>query len=259
MKTTFKYAALAASTLLWLAGPAPAADTAAKTDGAAQALALCLEQPLIAQLSGEWWQWAMSIPLNISPMMDPVGTNARIGQVAPVWYLGGSYTGTPDAPVVRSNSVPGDRALFFPLVNTIWWTTVGDPPWNKPYTNTSVNPPVVYKTYEQFYRAGAAAWINSATTSCTVDGKKVPGIRAKSPVFSICPDDSMADFFGSNMHGVQGPAIADGIYVLLPPLRAGQHTIRFTASAPNPPWPDFTLDVTYHLTVVALQGGLGTK
>ena len=41
-----------------------------------------------------------------------------------------------------------------------------------------------------------------------------------------------------------GPAMTDGIWLMLPPPKPGQHTIHFTAHRSG-----FSLDVTYHLTV----------
>jgi hypothetical protein len=46
--------------------------------------------------------------------------------------------------------------------------------------------------------------------------------------------------------GTYGPTVDDGVYVMLAPPAVGEHTIRFTAAAPDGTW---RLDITYHLTV----------
>src|SRR6516162_4753678 len=34
----------------------------------------------LKQLSGEWWQWALSIPTSVNPLADATGDNAFVGQ-----------------------------------------------------------------------------------------------------------------------------------------------------------------------------------
>jgi hypothetical protein len=54
--------------------------------------------------------------------------------------------------------------------------------------------------------------------------------------------------------GTYSPAIDDGFYVTLAPLGVGQHTIHVTgATAGCPLQPAFSVDVTYHLTVVPVD------
>ena len=45
--------------------------------------------------------------------------------------------------------------------------------------------------------------------------------------------------------GTYGPSVQDGIYLMLPPLPAGHHTIQFSAAGFHGWW----LEVTYHLKV----------
>jgi len=49
--------------------------------------------------------------------------------------------------------------------------------------------------------------------------------------------------------GSYGPTVDDGIYLMVAPLRPGQHTVHFTAASKDSWAGDFSLDVTYHLTV----------
>ena len=43
--------------------------------------------------------------------------------------------------------------------------------------------------------------------------------------------------------------VADGLWVTLPPLSKGEHTIHFEMSAPSVGEEGFSQDNTYHLTV----------
>jgi hypothetical protein len=82
------------------------------------------------------------------------------------------------------------------------------------------------------------------TTS--VDGvvlQNLANYRFSSPVFSYTLPDN-------NIEGVPAqtvtPAVADGYYLMLAPLSAGQHQIHFTGGSPLL---NFSLDVTYNITV----------
>lgn len=83
----------------------------------------------------------------------------------------------------------------------------------------------------------------------TLDGKPLRMQRVQSVVFEISlPKDNIYDtVFGWSPcpQGVYSPAVDDGYYVLLLPLKKGSHTLTFHAD-------DF-LDVTYNLIVVPVK------
>ena len=84
-----------------------------------------------AQWAADWWNWALSIPAEINPAADPTGTNAAVGQHGPVWFLAGAVGSGPLA-VTRTVTIPEGKALFFPIVNTLWTTGPSDPPTTIP-------------------------------------------------------------------------------------------------------------------------------
>jgi len=61
--------------------------------------------------------------------------------------------------------------------------------------------------------------------------------------------------FADNLFGLEpgeyGPAMTLGYYLMVKPLRTGQHTLHFSALLPGGPGEDddFSLDVTYNITV----------
>ncbi|MGH9279440.1 MAG: hypothetical protein ACRD12_15220 [Acidimicrobiales bacterium] len=178
------------------------------------------------QWSASWWKWALETPTPVNPLVDPTGANCAVNQPAKVWFLAGSFPGTP---TVRHCTVRYDRYLFFPVLNTAF---IGTEP---------------HET-EAFVHASAKARIDAVDTStlfARVDGTPVPNLasyRAHSPTFSLTlgPDNVLGA-----PPGVYGPAAADGFYLLLLPLRPGSHTIRFGGRFPD----GGTVDVTYHLNV----------
>jgi hypothetical protein len=104
-------------------------------------------------------------------------------------------------------------------------------------------------------RASSAAFIDGAVNlSVTVDGIAIKKLRrVQSQVFEVAlPKDNVyvALCFPLPVPpGIYSPAVDDGFYVLLDPLRVGNHTLHFHAENPSQN-PVFTQDVTYNLTIV---------
>jgi hypothetical protein len=127
---------------------------------------------LFANLTAEWWQWALSIPSSVNPQTDPTGDNAVVGQRGPIWFLAGVF-GSVSGTASRSCSVPQGTALFFPVINAI-----------------SFNSPGVCGLPTQGVselRAISRAFIDKATNlSVTVDRIPIKNLRrVKSTVFEI--------------------------------------------------------------------------
>ncbi len=193
-----------------------------------------------------WWQWAWSFPVDTSPLFDLTGAQAANGQSGPVWFLAGLtwfYADPALHVAVRTVTIPAGKALFFPVANSIWvnLTDLGDQPWSP--------------KQEAYARRVNTKSVNSAEVSCEIDGWAVKGLadyRGHTPqqgeFMVYVPEDDIWGLggWGLDVPGYYGPCVQDGIYLMLAPLAAGEHTIHFTAS-----WPDGNgLDVTYNLTVL---------
>jgi hypothetical protein len=186
-----------------------------------------------SELAGEWWNWAFQGPIETFPLFDETGEFCDVGQNGKFWFLAGNFGGTS----VRSCTVPAGKALFFPVVNTLWWA------------------PEDGDTAEEL-RAIANSFIDpgALTISCEINGESVADLfayRAQSPpggfTFDI-PEGSVGTAFGFDA-GPRTPAVADGYWIALKPLPEGAHAIHFSAIVGDPDTPDFELDVTYLLTV----------
>ena len=152
-------------------------------------------------LAGLWWNWALEQPAATSPLLDVDGSFCSVGQHGKVWFLAGNFGGE----TVRSCTIPAKKALFFPIVNDVYWA------------------PDDGDTVEEI-RAGANADINvPLIISCTIDGKPVPDLfayRAQSPAggFPLAiPAGSLMTDFGVPP-GLRFPAVADGYWIGLKPL-----------------------------------------
>ncbi len=189
-----------------------------------------------AEWSVKWWQYVFSLPATNNPILGTGDCSA--GQSGPVWFLVGSFA---PATETRTCTIPPGKALFFPIING-WADNTGCP-----YTDFSVD---VLKGF-------ASGFVDAAgPVTCTIDGVAVAGIssaassvyRVGAQVFSYTlasTDNILAAYFGLSCIAdgtVVYPAAEDGVYLMVAPLPAGQHTIHFTVQG--------YLDVTYQLTVL---------
>mgnify|MGYP007070991491 CR=1 FL=1 len=179
-----------------------------------------------------WWQWASRIPVERNPILDSTGEHCAEGQDGPVWFLAGNYGGV----TRRECTVPAGKSLFFPLINGVWWQTLQDAP----------------HTVEAM-REEARGFLGTPTLAATVDGRSVltpARYYEETPVFtSYFPTNNAMGFDATWLPVEDGMLRCDqtvdaGYALMLHPLSAGDHTVRFTARAG---WGE--LDVTYTLHV----------
>ena len=178
--------------------------------------------------AANWWLWAMSMPLDgHHPLQDETGADAARGQSGNVWFLCGVWNATGVAE--RHITVPSGRALFVALGNTECSTLEGAP---------------FHGDNEAELRACAQGFRKNAAF-CEIDGRPVADLD------SFHPTSPLFDFTvgESNVLGTpagSGQAVDDGLYVMVPPLKVGDHTIRFTCTLADFP---ATFSITYHVTV----------
>jgi len=196
------------------------------------------------KLSSEWWQWALSIPTSENPQLDTTGGKCVVGQRGSVWFLAGVSGG---GTATRTCSVPADKVLYFPVINSV-----------------NINAPNVCgqgpeNVSVRDLRAFSAAFIDGATNlSVEVDSEAIKNFRrVQSQVFEVAlPEDNLFDApctsagLGNVPAGIYSPAVDDGFYVRLNPLKEGNHTLHFHAENPSQ---GFVEDVTYELTVVPVS------
>ena len=181
--------------------------------------------------SAKWWQWALPIPADKNPINDKTGQYCDLNQSGPVWFL----AGTSGFPAERTCTIPEGKAILFPVVNG---------------QGSYVENPLI-KTESELRALGKSAIDQVTLVEATVDGVKLDDLknyRVQSPLFNFTYPEN-------NLGGVpSGPsqAVADGYWVMLHPLTAGEHTIQFKAAISDPsatnPF-NFVTDVKYQLTV----------
>ncbi len=188
-----------------------------------------------AELAADWWIWALSKPAAESPLIggDPDYSDRQCdgqplsGTPGKKWFLAGTLDGSA---VERTCTMPVGTQLFFPAGNIVFLITEpGETEEEaRQYVNEFIDDVLADPAFSM---------------AVTVDGKEINPkriVRADSPLFTATvPEDGLLP--AGSYSGV-----ADGLWVALPPLSKGEHTIHFEMSAPSV---GFSQNNTYHLTV----------
>ncbi len=176
----------------------------------------------------KWWQWFIGIPNSQQPFPDTTGEKCNTNQAGPVWYLVGSAGN-----VERNCSIPSSKAILFPILNT--------------ECSYSESPSL---KNEAELRKCAVDSNKDAILSASLDNREIKDIdkyKITSGLFNVSyPSDPV---FPTNSNFSQ--AVSDGWFIMLEPLKPGQHELKFSASqvGAQTTGESTALDVTYHLTV----------
>jgi hypothetical protein len=192
-------------------------------------------------LSVAWWKYALEQPNVTNPLLDPTGAGCRIGQSGHVFFLVGTEN---TGQAARDDcTVPLGEQLYFPLVNAFDVHTPGD---------GLDTPELVWHDLQVTYG------FRVDSLFATVDGMPVANLDPATSPYRACAGPSAGcvpsftfNFAASNLFGLAAgpyqPAVADGFYLLLPPLTPGPHTVTFGGSGNL--GGQFTQSAVYHLTV----------
>ncbi len=197
----------------------------------------------------EWWMWVLNLPADNNPLFAEGNMDCSVGQKGDVWFLAGSFGQVAD----RTCTIKKDKALFIPILNGFMWTPLD---FNTP-EDCGNTPGMTRQEVIRDCRTLVAANIDKATKiACVLDGvpchwsKQIVRAQSVAKSYLIRSGTIVADMFGY-APGLRKVAISDGYWIMLDPLRPGQHTLRVASRYDGNA--NFNLDVTYHLTVSALD------
>jgi len=184
----------------------------------------------LASYTAAWWQWAFSMPNADSPMRDVTGKQCALNQSGEVWFIGGAFGG---GKVRRTCTIPHGKALFFPVITTIFYARPDTP--SRCEDNT------------------ADAAINNdhlAYAEATLNGIAIPRMdarRERSPGCFHLFSGERAAAYGSSGY----PAAVDGYWLMLRPLPPGDYTLKFRAQyhRPGERFGSMAQDVEYQLII----------
>lgn len=193
------------------------------------------------QLIEKWTNWFVTEPLATHPAFDPDGRFCDRNQEGDVWFLAGSYEGIYD----RTCAVPAGKALFVPLGGIF----VSFAPEFPVEDDTCLQ---MGSTVEKL-RCDVNNDIPTAPSTryeVTLDGVAVEDLfayRTQSLPGGYTlrvPDPSFITDLGLPA-GNRFPAVADGYFLLLKPLKTGVHTLTLRTINPD----QSVLGVNYTLII----------
>jgi hypothetical protein len=213
---------------------------------------------LFGPLSARWWDWSLESPnIPINPNTDPTAgsslvpapVDCSLDQSGPVWFLAGATPAEDYGSAYRTCAIPAGRFLFFPIFDA--WIDDLSCPGMPPGTATAAE-----------LRSSVKSSVDGVSgMQASIDGLPVPGLassqatllRASASGFSyrLRTNNWLSDFCSPDVFpaGTRPPppgAFADGVYLLIPPLRPGVHTLHWAAT---PGAGAVNQDITYVITV----------
>jgi hypothetical protein len=243
-------AALLISCPAWSGPVGPGLDASARRaspstpqtgNSARSALAhIAIEAPKVlgrtyGEWAAEWVAWSEAGPVGQNAITDPTGQFCAANQPARnVWFLAGTFGGHAD----RSCTIPRNRWLFYPIVEVPWIDCPGTA--DETLSDADVRD-ILANSFS------GPTEIGSTLNGVPVVSLQVPIVRVQSPRFTnVLPDNSVLTGACPTPlpGGRTGRRIADGYWVMLPPLPPGRHEVTLRGALPG-----FETSVTYSITV----------
>lgn len=192
-----------------------------------------LEKRSAAELSTEWWKWAMSFSAQSeeNPVNDTSGIHCGVGQRGKVWFLAGGYG---SSKIQRNCVIPAEKYVFFPIINMVYYPASE----NNGFTCEQA------KTH--------AALNNETALDVFVELDGVPikdpkRFRAKTKKCFNMFEHVPKAFKPYNAY----PSATDGYWILLKPLPIGKHSVKFGGryNSPDTPYGRMVQDIEYEILV----------
>ena len=178
-------------------------------------------------LLNEWWQWSLSFPASVSPLLDHTGQRCTLGQRGPLWFLAGNSGGR----TVRDCALPARARVLIPLHNAICV-------------------PGADETEQQCLEKAVADWLSFTAAEATLDGVpqeliEQPPVPGESVFTFAIPRNGVFGF----KPGLYRATIAAGRWAIVDLPGPGVHTLR--ARARNTA--GVVHDVTYRLVIAEVN------
>ena len=164
----------------------------------------------------KWWQWAMSAPKHVNPVLDQTGRFAEVNQPLGVWFLAGKFGSENSGPPKRRCTIPEGRSILFPVINC--------------EANSFEYPEL--GTEEELLDHVSRDTSTILTKSCLINGLGIPPQRVKSDptIFLLSVSE---DLEGKDKGQKDIRSVADGYWIFLKPLPRGKYELVFSGSCEN--------------------------
>ncbi len=187
------------------------------------------------------WTYIYSVPFDVNPFFDPTGVDCAVDQEGPVWFLPSIPGAALGLNVVRSCTIPREKAVLFQLA-----TADNDYPCPDP----TFQPAPGQSLYDFLIQGILPIIDNEPPFTVTFDGVEIQNPRnyrfTSDDLFYFKGDLSLQQTFDNCITGKRQPVVADGFYFMFKPMEPGEHTI--VAIGQNRQTGD-TMVLTEHLTV----------
>ena len=181
------------------------------------------------ELASEWTNWLTAEPIATNPAFDPDGRFCDRNQQGDVWFLASTFDGIAD----RTCTVPASKAIFLSLGGVFLSFAPEFPAADDPCSQMATalqkvrcdvnnDVPVAPAISFQFTLDGEPVKDLFAYRSQSQPG----GFTLRVPNPSFLTDLGFAS-------GNRFPAVADGYFIFLKPLRPGVHTLNFRMTNPD--------------------------
>ncbi|MFN7963494.1 MAG: hypothetical protein U0002_19695 [Thermoanaerobaculia bacterium] len=193
------------------------------------------------ELASAWTNWLVLEPIATNPAFDPDGSFCGLNQEGDVWFLASTFGGVAD----RTCEIPAGKGIFLSLGGVFVSFAPEFPSQGDPCL-------ALGSTVEQV-RCDVNNDVPVAPNvafSVTIDGRPLEDLtafRAQSEPggFTLrVPDPSFLTDLGLPA-GNRHPAVADGYFLFLKPLRPGTHSLQLRMTNPD----QSVLGVNYTLII----------
>jgi hypothetical protein len=182
-------------------------------------------------LTAEWWQWALSFPVDENPLLDTTGEDCSKGDVSDdIFFLAGTAGGK----VERECTISEGQAILIPIVNVINIKTLEE------------------ETEESLFAQAEEILAQNRNLKLIIDGERVRDLKS----YKVAnPSFFTVELPENNLFGISAgsyEAVEVGYWVLIEGLSAGEHTITVDGKSHGQTSLgkiDFRSQATYHLTV----------
>lgn len=182
--------------------------------------------------TARWWQWALSIPANVNPLVDLTGQHASLNQPKEVWFLSGIFgeTNVTKPFPHRVCKVPANTPILIPVINC---------------EADKIEYPHL-KTDQEILEHVLKQADSIVRKNCSINGELLPLERVSSDpkIFDVKVHPNFNKF---NIGNGESHASADGYWVFLKGLTIGKYELQFDGACEHG---SIQSGATYSLTVL---------
>src|SRR6185295_14216770 len=181
------------------------------------------------ELVSEWTNWFVTEPIATNPAFDPDGRFCDLNQHGKVWFLASTFGGVAE----RTCEVPSGKAIFLSLGGVFVSFAPDFPAADDPCAQMATDLEKVRCDVDDDVPVAPNISLEAA-----LDGEPVADLfafRTQSPPggFTLqVPDPSFLTDLGLAA-GDRSPAVADGYFLFIKPLKRGRHSLSLRMTQPD--------------------------